>query len=673
MHLRFFVVLVFLTSVIYGQGFLKRDNKSIVDGSGEKIILRGMGLGGWMLQEGYMLKTSGFANAQHEIKAKITSLVGSENTELFYDQWLANHCRKADVDSLASWGFNSIRLPMHYNLFTLPIEEEPVAGENTWLDKGFELTDKLLDWCKANEIYLILDLHAAPGGQGHESSISDYDPSKPSLWESEANRNKTVAIWKKIAERYADEPWIGGYDLINETNWDLPGNSMLRTLYVGITNAIREVDQNHIIFVEGNWFANDFTGLTPPWDDNMVYSFHKYWSYNDQSSIQWVLSIRSQHNVPIWCGEAGENSNHWFTNAVKLFEENEIGWAWWPMKKIESTPGPLSVTKSQAYQKLLDYWSGSGSKPSQSEAVYALMDLTEKLKIENCTYQKDVVDALIRYPQTGEIKPFQKHQLPGVVYAVDYDMGRNGSAYSDEQSADYHVTTGTYTNWNDGYSYRNDGVDIEPCSDSMGPGYNVGWISSNEWLGYTVSIKEAESYDITFRVASQDGGGSMVLLVDGFLTTDPISIPKTGGWQNWTNVQVLDIALPAGEHFLKLLFLKSGFNLNQIEFSADLNPVNDFDENIPTEINLHQNYPNPFNNDTSIPFELNKPSRVKISIFDINGKIVNTITNKEYSAGKHNIIWQAKNRSANPLASGVYFYQLQSGTMALTRKLILMQ
>ena len=91
MHLRFFVVLVFLTSVIYGQGFLKRDNKSIVDGSGEKIILRGMGLGGWMLQEGYMLKTSGFANAQHEIKEKITSLVGSENTELFYDQWLANH------------------------------------------------------------------------------------------------------------------------------------------------------------------------------------------------------------------------------------------------------------------------------------------------------------------------------------------------------------------------------------------------------------------------------------------------------------------------------------------------------------------------------------------------------------------------------------------------------
>ena len=75
-------------------------------------------------------------------------------------------------------------------------------------------------------MYLILDLHAAPGGQGYNADISDYDDSKPSLWESKENRDKTVAFWKKIAERYKDEPWIGGYDLINETNWNLPGGTL---------------------------------------------------------------------------------------------------------------------------------------------------------------------------------------------------------------------------------------------------------------------------------------------------------------------------------------------------------------------------------------------------------------------------------------------------------------
>ena len=110
---------------------------------------------------------------------------------------------------MAKWGFNNIRLRMPYNLFTLPIEAEPLKDNHTWLGKGFSIVDSLLDWCAAKEIYLILDLHAAPGGKGYNTDISDYDDSKPSLWESKENRDKTVAFWKKIAERYKDEPWIG--------------------------------------------------------------------------------------------------------------------------------------------------------------------------------------------------------------------------------------------------------------------------------------------------------------------------------------------------------------------------------------------------------------------------------------------------------------------------------
>ena len=177
-----------------------------------------MGLGGWMLQEGYMLGIHKDAQ-QHKIRARIEELMGPQETAEFYNAWLDNFVRKIDIDSMKRWGFNSVRLPMHYNLFTLPVDQEPAAGQNTWLEKGFAITDSLLAWCKANHMYLILDLHAAPGGQGNDLNISDRDSSKPSLWESEANKQKTIALWKKIAEHYTNESWIAGYDILNEPNW----------------------------------------------------------------------------------------------------------------------------------------------------------------------------------------------------------------------------------------------------------------------------------------------------------------------------------------------------------------------------------------------------------------------------------------------------------------------
>src|SRR5438128_6054988 len=99
-------------------GFLRAQNARIVNGQGEQILLRGMGLGGWMLQEGYML---GLRNegTQHSIKARITDLIGQEDCDKFYQLWRENFMSRADIDLLASSGFNSIRLPMHYNLFTL--------------------------------------------------------------------------------------------------------------------------------------------------------------------------------------------------------------------------------------------------------------------------------------------------------------------------------------------------------------------------------------------------------------------------------------------------------------------------------------------------------------------------------------------------------------------------
>lgn len=561
------ILLCSFTVLLSGQHLLTTSGKAIVNQEQDTILLRGMGLGGWMLQEGYMLQTAGFANSQRKIRAEIEALIGEQDTDLFYDAWYANHVRKADIDALKEWGFNSVRLPMHYNLFTLPIEDEPIPGENTWLDKGFEMTDSLIAWCAANEMYVVLDLHAAPGGQGYDEGISDYDPSKPSLWESEDNQNKTVALWQRLAERYADEQWVAGYDLLNEPNWNLPGGVALRNLYEEITDSIRTVDENHILFIEGNWFANDFTGLTPPWDDKIVYAPHKYWSVNDQASMQWVIDIRNNFDVPLYLGESGENSNVWFADAIRLLEGLGIGWAWWPMKKVESISCPLSITKSEDYQSLLDYWNGNGPTPSAAFAKNTLMQLTEDLKIENCRFQKDVIDAMFRQVYSESTLPFSENNIPGLLYATDYDLGIIGKAYDDLASANYDITTGEYTSWNDGWAYRNDGVDIEFCQDNINSnGYNVGFLDTDEWMQYEVDVEQSGVYNIEVRTASAGSGGRFHFKMDEADIIGTTFAPPTGGWQDWTTVLVENVIIDANDSKLRFYVDQAGFNLSSFEF-----------------------------------------------------------------------------------------------------------
>lgn len=573
------MVIICLNTTAFSQG-LKTSGKKIIDANGTEVILRGMGLGGWMIQEPYMMEMSGIAGTQWQIKAKIQALIGEANTTAYFDAWHANHCTEGDIDSLASWGFNSVRLPMHYNLYTLPIDQEPVSGENTWLDKGFRLTDSLIRWCSDRHIYVILDLHAAPGGQGHDAAISDYDASKPSLWESSVNRSKTVALWRKLAERYANEPWVGGYDLINEPNWNFTAggnlngcsetsNAPLRQLLVDITTAIRQVDQKHIIIIEGNCWGGNYSGILPTWDDNMVVSFHKYWNNNDQGSIQGMLNLRNQYNIPLWLGESGENSNTWFTDAIQLAESNGIGWAWWPLKKVNSIVNPLTIKTLPAYETLLSYWKNGGTQPTSEFATNALMQLAANSRIENCVYRKDVIDAMFRQVSELTAKPYTNQPIPGLIHASDYDLGRNTIAYSDLVFADYHGSSGTYTAWNSGYTYRNDGVDIENSTDSdaSSNGYDVGWTSDNEWLQYTSDVDSSAAYDVVVRYAYAGSGSKVKLSSNGADICPALTMPTSGSSQTWKNITINDVILYKGRQGLKLIFEKGGINLGSLNFS----------------------------------------------------------------------------------------------------------
>jgi len=558
----------------YGQGFLRAEGKFIVNQNGEKIILRGMGLGGWMLQEGYMFRLANLGQ-QYRIREKIAELVGAERTKQFYNEWLRNHTTKTDIDSMAAWGFNSIRLPMHYNLYTLPVEEEPLKGEHTWLQKGFELTDSLLNWCKQNRIYLILDLHATPGGQGNDLPISDRDPSKPSLWQSEDNRKKTIALWRKLAERYANEEWIGGYDIINEPNWgfedekDIRGtaekkNEPLKKLMVDITKAIREVDKNHIVIIEGNGFGNNYDGILPTWDRNMVLSFHKYGNFNTASAIKKFLDLREKYNIPLWLGESGENSNTWFTECIQLAENNDIGWAWWQEKKMGIT-NPLEIKQPEGYDKLLNYWSGKEEKPVPDEAWKILQSLLQNLKIESTIFHPDVVDAMFRQVRSMETKPFKTHRLASPLHidAVDFDMGRQGLAYYDRDTASYQYTPGVNTRGNRGRAYRNDGVDIQNDSN----GVYISHIEDGEWLQYSIDVKKTGKYWIYFLISSGEQMAQVSLLNNNTPVVNNMVIGKTGNDQPWKSVRVGKLFLTKGINKLKVRADKGGFNLLAIRIT----------------------------------------------------------------------------------------------------------
>jgi aryl-phospho-beta-D-glucosidase BglC (GH1 family) len=543
-------------------GYLRAKDARIVDDSGRPVILRGMGLGGWMLQEGYMLKLGALGKGQeHVIRAETAKLVGPEREAKIHQAWLDNHTTKADIDAMAAWGFNSARLPMHYGLLTLPTDQEPVAGRDTWKEDGFRRIDDLLAWSKANGIYLILDLHAAPGGQGNDLPIADRDPTKPALWESPEGRRKVVALWRKLAQRYKDEPAIGAYDLLNEPNWDFDGpggdhgckdekQAALWAHYQEITAAIREVDTRHMIIIEGNCWGNNYKGMPKAWDGNMALSFHKYWNLNDEASIAPYLKLREETGLPLWLGESGENSNAWFRDAIALVERHEIGWAFWPLKKIGFNQ-PLEVVPNPGYDKLVAYWTGKGPKPTADEAYKALMTLAgHDVRFENNTVHPDVMDAMLRQPHDAAVRPFKDHRLGvkgGTISAADYDLGALGQAYADQDVANYHVSTGGQrTAWNNGRTYRNDGVDIAREAD--GTPY-VEDFTDGEWLRYTIVVEKAGAYDLTLTTRASGEGGKLSVAVNGDGRGAGAAVPVGGAWRT---VRAPSISLQEGRNTLVL-------------------------------------------------------------------------------------------------------------------------
>lgn len=556
--------------IIKSDGFVHAAGKRIAEGNGSEIILKGVGLGGWMLQEGYMLDTQG---AQHEIREFLEGLAGKSATDKFYEDWLNYFVAKKDIEQIADWGYNSVRLPMHYNLY--------LNESGQWLEnsKGLMLTDNLIEWCKAEGLYVILDLHAAPGGQGNNQDISDRRDGE-SLWTSDEAQEMTRLFWYKIADYYKDETIIAGYDLLNEPNYDFEntGNSKgctcqknepLLKLYEQLIDTIRAVDKNHLLIIEGNCYGSNYNGLESlaNYDPqkNLALSFHNYWSPNTTASTQKMLDLRNELKVPLWRGEIGENSNTWFTEMVESMESLEIGYANWPWKKINDLDGPVIIKNIPEWDRLIAYKADPNfPKPSQSEAQTALEKMITNLKIENCILMHDVAYAYLNSPYGEGIKPYNINNIPGIIYPTDYDYGKWGESWYD---TDYQNISGRSSNtaWNKGGHYRNDGVDIWPTEDEFTNGFYVGKIENGEWLSFTINNIQEGNYKLSFRVKSEEAtNGEIDVYIDGKVVKQAqINIGETNKWED---IIVSNVQVPKGEK-LKVLFKKGGFDFSRMVFT----------------------------------------------------------------------------------------------------------
>ncbi|TFF34052.1 glycoside hydrolase family 5 protein [Mucilaginibacter psychrotolerans] len=398
------ILLAFLTAgigALHAQApkFITTKGKEIIGTEGKPFLIRGTNLGNWLVPEGYMF---GFksVNSQRLINQAFEELIGPEETKLFWKKFQDGYITRADIQFIKASGANSIRIPFNYKLFTT----ETYMGMNN-PNRGFELLDRVIGWCKQAKLYVMLDMHCAPGGQTGDNI--DDGVGYPFLFTSAASRAQTADIWKRIANHYKNETIILGYDLLNEPIAHYfkvdELNPHLEPTYKQITAAVRTVDKNHLIFLGGAQWDSNFKPFGKPFDSKLVYTFHKYWTDATKQVVQEYIDFRDKYNVPIYVGETGENTDEWVRDFRIVCEQNNIGWHYWPYKKLDNTRGFMSFNVPDGYKEIVDYTEKpranfdeirKAAPADRAKIKQALYVFLENCKFANCTPQRGYVEAL---------------------------------------------------------------------------------------------------------------------------------------------------------------------------------------------------------------------------------------------------------------------------------------
>ena len=381
-------------------GFVTIQGHDLIKPNGEKLYIQGTNLGNWLNPEGYMFGF-GRTNSAWMIDLMMKEAVGPDFTAEFWQQFKDNYVTKADIDFVAQQGANTIRLPFNYKLFT----DEDYMGQTGQKD-GYQRIDSVVSWCKANNLYLILDMHDCPGGQTGDNI--DDGHGYPWLFESEQSQQLFCNIWREIASRYQNETTILGYELMNEPIAHYFANKdslyqLLQPLYKRCVASIREVDQNHIILLGGAHWNSFFWMLDDAsYDDKLMYTCHRYGGPATKDAIAHYINFRDSINHPMYMGEFGHNTMEWQSDFVYVLKQNNIGYTFWPYKKVDNSC-MMGIKRPESWDSIVVKYSETSrntykewreARPNQAQFRQLLDEFAKNCRFENCTPQNDYIQSM---------------------------------------------------------------------------------------------------------------------------------------------------------------------------------------------------------------------------------------------------------------------------------------
>lgn len=388
--------------------FVRVAGHDLIKPDGEKLYIQGTNLGNWLNPEGYMF---GFRrmNSPRQINELISELAGPDKAAEFWADFKDNYITRADIDYIASTGANTIRLPFHYKLFT----DEDYMGLNSNQD-GFARIDSVVEWCKANDMYLILDMHDAPGGQTGDNIDDSYG--YPWLMESRKSQELFCGIWTKIADRYKNEPTILGYELMNEpvatyfeTNRDTLNTQLVEVYKKGV-EAIRKVDPNHIILIGAPQWNSNFEPLEGvDFGEQIMYTCHRYGGEPTPEAIRSYIDFRDKSGHPMYMGEIGHNTDEWQAAFVETMKDNNIGYTFWPYKKCDSSC-MMGITMPEEWEEVMKFAEGPHhtfgeireANPDRAKAATALDKFIVGCRLQNCTPQDTYITSMGLTPKPNK-------------------------------------------------------------------------------------------------------------------------------------------------------------------------------------------------------------------------------------------------------------------------------
>jgi len=567
-------------------GFLHSGGVALLDRNSEELRLRGISLGSWLWPELWMMgapNLSAYSGADdfERLNAAVQDVLGGDTnlTAQALGALRSNFVSQADMVFLHTNGFNSLRVPFHYELFYQVTNAAASYPNNGYdLNTGFNYFDNLLGWCATNGLYVIPDMHGVPGGKDYAVAGNVYT--------NASNHALFLHVWQRFAARYATNAWLGGYDLINEPvnsagGYQMIPGTLLSSTYADAIAAIRAVDTNHLIVCEGDWWATALGQInTTGWSDaNVCYSDHRYGDALPFATDRKQLAVGA--NVPLWMGEFGYNSTHWINYAITNFEKPDAlsangrtatlseSWCYWSYK----TPQLYVLAENPqtpGWNALKSYWNSPGTvaRPSVTNAFKWLLEYAQGQVFSNCLVHPEVIDSLTRPNASfaGQRLPYRSGMtIPGRILATDYDLGANGMAYNDTVYDDEAGNGPGGIAWNSAWYGRDDGVDTPACADASTL-LKVGWIDAGEWLRYTVT-SAAGHYNLNVRYASGGGGGQLHVLVNGVNVSGPVALPGTGAFTTYATYTVSNVSVSAsGPATVEVDCDAAGYDLLWLEF-----------------------------------------------------------------------------------------------------------